>query len=205
MTTGYRIPASMAQVEIVRVNSRFIAAAGFASTVADAREFINAQRKLYPDAAHHVYAFRVGYGNSVQEGMSDDGEPSGTSAPPIMAVLRGSDLGDTVIVVTRYFGGTKLGTGGLVKAYGDSAKEVLAVLPTEVKIERATYELIVSYAFYGAATREIAAFEGEILSEDFAEGITLTVILPADQCDAFVATIINRSNGAVTPALKARG
>lgn len=201
MATGYQIPIRTTEIEIVRGNSRFIATAGFASTVAEAREFINERRKLYPDASHHVYAFRIGYGNSIQEGMSDDGEPSGTSGPPIMAVLRGSDLGDTVVVVTRYFGGTKLGTGGLVKAYGDSAKEVLAALPTEAKIERSTYEMTVSYAFYGTATREIAAYSGEILSEDFAEGITLQIILPADKGDAFAAAIVDRSNGTVTPVL----
>ncbi len=102
MTAGYRIPANTAETEIVRLNSRFIAVAGYVGTVAEAREFIHERRKLHPDASHHVYAFRVGYGNSVQEGVSDDGEPSGTSGPPIMAVLRGSDLGDTVVVVTRY-------------------------------------------------------------------------------------------------------
>lgn len=205
MATGYRIPVSTVETEIVRVNSRFIAAAGLAGTVAEAREFINERRKLYADASHHVYAFRAGYGNSVQEGMSDDGEPSGTSGPPIMAVLRGSDLGDTVVVVTRYFGGTKLGTGGLVKAYGDAAKEVLAVLPTEVKIEHSIYELNVSYAFYGIATREVTVYKGKILNEDFAEGITLTVMLPADQGNTFAAAIVNRSNGVVTPVLKAKG
>ncbi len=203
MASGYHIPASTTEHVIVRGNSRFIAAAGFAETVATAREFINVRRRLYPDASHHVYAFRAGYGSSIQEGMSDDGEPSGTSGPPIMAVLRGSNLGDIVIVVTRYFGGTKLGTGGLVKAYGDAAKEILAVLPTKQKIEYSTFELIISYAFYGTATREIAAYEGKIVSENFAENIILTVSLPADKGDAFSSIIINRSNGAVIPKPRA--
>ncbi len=89
-------------------------------------------------------------------------------------------------------------------SYVDAAKEVLAILSTEVKIERSTYELNISYAFYGTATREIAAYNGEIVNEDFAEGISLTIILPTDKSDAFVTAIVNRSNGVVTPVLKAK-
>ncbi len=90
-----------------------------------------------------------------------------------------------------------------MKAYGDAAKEVLAVLPTEIKIERSTYELSVNYAFYGTATREIAICNGVILNEEFAESITLTVVIPADKGETFVTAIVNRSNGSVTPLLKA--
>ena len=87
--TKYPIPARTTRVETVVVNSRFIATIGRADTVAEARQFIQAARDEMPDATHHVYAFRVGYGGSVTEGMSDDGEPSGTSGPPVLAVLRG--------------------------------------------------------------------------------------------------------------------
>src|SRR5918912_1103095 len=89
-----------------------------------------------PDAAHHVYAYIVGHGATTNLGMSDDGEPSGTAGRPVMAVLRGSGLGDVALVVTRYFGGTLLGTGGLVHAYGDAARAVLAALPREEKVAR---------------------------------------------------------------------
>jgi putative IMPACT (imprinted ancient) family translation regulator len=78
-----------------------------------------------PNASHHVYAFRVGHGNSIIEGMSDDGEPTGTAGPPVLAVLRGTQIGDIIVIVTRYFGGTKLGTGGLVRAYPEAAQIAL--------------------------------------------------------------------------------
>src|ERR671921_1142335 len=93
-------------------------------------------RAEMPDAAHHVYAYIVGHGATTTLGMSDDGEPSGTAGRPVMAVLKGSGLGDVALVITRYFGGTLLGTGGLVRAYGDAAKAVLAILPRTEKIER---------------------------------------------------------------------
>ena len=111
--TGRRLPFP------IRALSRPLAAS---TTVKEAKAFLAAVRAEMPDANHHVYAYRVGFGNSVIEGMSDDGEPSGTSGPPVLAVLRGSGIGDVIVVVTRYFGGTKLGTGGLVRAYSDAAR-----------------------------------------------------------------------------------
>ncbi len=103
------------------------------TTVDEAKAFLAAVRAEMPDANHHVYAYRVGFGNSVIEGMSDDGEPSGTSGPPVLAVLRGSGIGDVIVVVTRYFGGTKLGTGGLVRAYSEGARAGLESLATDAQ------------------------------------------------------------------------
>src|SRR5215475_1828075 len=100
----YRIPAKRHRSETLVVNSRFITTVAFADSVNSAREILASVRDEMPDASHHVYAFRIGYGNSVIEGLSDDGEPSGTAGPPVMAVLRGMDIGDTIVVVTRYFG-----------------------------------------------------------------------------------------------------
>src|SRR5690348_4882092 len=117
--TRYRIPAATTRIEHEVSRSRFIATLGNAATVEAARGFIAEIRAEMPDASHHVYAFKVGYGSSVTEGLSDDGEPTGTAGPPVLAVLRGADIGDAALVVTRYFGGTKLGTGGLVRAYSD--------------------------------------------------------------------------------------
>lgn len=142
---AYRIPAEAARIELQVKNSRFIATAGRTDTVEAAKAMIHAVRAEMPGANHHVYAFRVGHGASVTEGVSDDGEPSGTSGPPVLAVVRGSDIGDITVVITRFFGGTKLGTGGLVSAYSESARQVLAVLRTEEKVERKTVHLTFPY------------------------------------------------------------
>ena len=132
----YPIPAETTRIQLRIVNSRFIATITEASTVKAARDFLNEMCREFSDASHNVYAYRVGYGTSVTEGMSDDGEPSGTAGRPTLAVLRGADLGDVALVTTRYFGGTKLGTGGLVRAYTQSAQEALAALRITERIEQ---------------------------------------------------------------------
>ncbi|MEN9935798.1 MAG: hypothetical protein RLZZ387_2377 [Chloroflexota bacterium] len=172
------VPAGRARVELRFVNSRFIGTAGPAATVDEAKAFIAAVRAEMPDATHHVPAYVIGHGASKTEGMSDDGEPSGTAGRPALAVVRGSGLGDVVVVITRYFGGTLLGTGGLVQAYGDTTKAVLTALPREEKIERRTLAVSISYAAFEPARRLIAAHEGVITDEDFAADVTLFVTLP---------------------------
>ena len=183
------IPADHARVEIRVVNSRFIASAGPAATVEAARAFIAAVRAEMPDASHHVHAYIVGHGATTTLGMSDDGEPSGTAGRPVMAVLRGSGLGDVVLVVTRYFGGTLLGTGGLVHAYGDAARAVLAALPREEKLERRTVVLTLPYAAYEPARRILAAHAGSIVEESFAADVTLRALLPLARLESFSAEI----------------
>lgn len=202
--TEYPVPARTIRLENVVVNSRFIATMGRADTVEDAKTFIQAVRDEMPDATHHVYAYKVGYGGSVTEGMSDDGEPSGTSGPPILAVLRGADLGDVVIVVTRYFGGTKLGTGGLVRAYGGAAKDALAALPTELKIEKYYIGLTIDYTFFERVKLLLAEHEAAIDSEDFGADVTIYAYLPVNQLENFTAMVQNLTAGQAAPLILGR-
>src|SRR4051812_32545585 len=123
------IPAGPARAEIRAANSRFIASAAPAAAVEAARAFIASVRAEMPDASHHVYAYIVGHGATTTLSMTDDGEPPGTAGRPVMAVLKGSGLGDVALVITRYFGGTLLGTGGLGRAHGGPAQGGLAVPP----------------------------------------------------------------------------
>jgi uncharacterized YigZ family protein len=183
------IPAARARTEMRVVNSRFIATAGPAASIEAARTFIAEVRAEMPDATHHVYAYLIGHGATTTLGMSDDGEPPGTAGRPAMAVLRGSGLGDVALVVTRYFGGTLLGTGGLVHAYGDAARAVLAALPREEKVARRELALTLPYAAYEQARRILAAHAGSIVEEAFAADVTLHVLLPAVQLAAFAAAI----------------
>lgn len=177
----YPIPAAEARVEIRVVNSRFIATAAPAPSVDEAKAFVERVRASTPDASHHVYAFLVGHGASVTAGMSDAGEPSGTAGRPALAVLRGSGLGDVVVVVTRYFGGTLLGTGGLVRAYGDAVKAVLAELPTTDKVELATLLVSLPYPSYGACKQLLPRYDAAIAAEEFAADVTLTLSLPVER------------------------
>ena len=183
------IPAGTARAEIRASNSRFIASAAPSATVEAARAVIAGVRAEMPDASHHVYAYIIGHGATTTLSMTDDGEPPGTAGRPTMAVLKGSGLGDVTLVVTRYFGGTLLGTGGLVRAYGDAAKAVLAILPTEEKIERRELRITLPYAAYEPARRLIGAHTGSILEETFAAEVTLHVSLPLAQIAAFAAEL----------------
>lgn len=197
----YQRPAQTVRIENIVVNSRFIATIGRADTVTEAKQFIQAIRDEMPDATHHVYAFKVGYGGSITEGMSDDGEPSGTSGPPVLAVLRGADIGDVVIVVTRYFGGTKLGTGGLVRAYGGAARDAVAALPVEMKIDRYSFGVTIAYSLHERLKLLLEAHQATIESEEFDTEVTIYAHLPVDQLDALTASLAELTAGQVAPVL----
>ena len=199
MANGYRVPAAPVHTEIVIKKSRFLTTAQLASTVAEARDVIAGVRAAMPDASHHVYAFRIGFGNSVTEGKSDDGEPSGTSGPPTLAVLRGSGIGDVVLVTTRYFGGTKLGTGGLVRAYTESAQEALSQLRTELKVDKQVVGLELPYSFFNVIKRLIIAHDGEIEDEVFDESILIIVRFVEEDLRAFAPKLRDLTSGQVAP------
>ncbi len=191
----YRIPARETRTEITVVNSRFIVAASPAFSVEEAREFISKIRSEFADATHHVPAFIIGYGASITEHCSDDGEPSGTAGRPALAVLKGARLGDIVVVVTRYFGGTKLGTGGLVRAYTDSVKAVLAVLPLAMKVPTCTVMLVIPYRYFERVKSLSAEWGGEMIDEEFAGDITLTIRFDVLKFPHFNTGLIALTNG----------
>lgn len=195
----YLIPQETYRNEIIVQKSRFIATIAFAESVEQAKATIEAIRQEFTDAHHNVYAFKIGFDTSVIEGMSDDGEPSGTAAPPIFAILKNSELGDSVVVVTRYFGGIKLGTGGLVRAYGEAARQVIHNVKTTLKIPKTHFMLEMSYAQYEIVKRIVLKHEGEILNEDFTSSIMLDVIMPDAQLDEFTVTIRDATGGDTVP------
>src|SRR4030095_2751575 len=135
MAKTYLIPLNESRREHVAVNSRFIATLTPAFSVEGARAFIARIKKEFADATHNVPAYIIGGRNTRTEFCSDDGEPSGTSGKPALTVLRGSGLGDVAVVVTRYFGGTLLGTGGLVTAYTESTQMVVNAVVRGRRVE----------------------------------------------------------------------
>lgn len=189
------IPAGEKHNEIIVVNSRFIGSIAPAFSVEDARQFIAKIRAQHPAASHHVPAFIIGHGASIIEHCSDDGEPAGTAGRPALAVLKGSGLGDVVVVVSRYFGGTKLGTGGLVRAYTDTVKAVLVGLPLAEKISTHTVSMELPYPLYERIRLLIPEFSGHILQEDFGAKVTLTVQFPTFSLDPFQVALREISQG----------
>lgn len=199
MSVGYLIPAATVRTEIVIRKSRFLTTAQSAPTVAVARERLAELRSELSTAHHHVYAFRVGFGNSVTEGMSDDGEPSGTAGPPTLAVLRGAGIGDILLVTARYFGGTKLGTGGLQRAYTGSAQAALRELKTELKVEKSTVELELPYSRYNIVKRLIDSHNGTITEEQFGAEIVVIARFATEDLERFTVELTERTAGTVLP------
>jgi uncharacterized YigZ family protein len=197
MSSPYPIPAGEAEVELRVKNSRFIGRAGYTPTVEAAKDFIEQAKGDWPNHSHAVYAFAVGHGASVTHGLSDAGEPSGTAGRPALAVLKGSGLGDVTLVILRYFGGTKLGTGGLVKAYTEAAQLTLAELPRAEKVERVTVRLTLPYAYYEPLKRLLEAHRGQIAAEEFLAEVALRLTFAAPDLPTFEAALAEMTGGQV--------
>lgn len=195
--TRYLIPAERTRSEILVVNSRFIATIEPAFSVEQARNFIADVRSEFSDATHNVPAFIIGHGASVITHASDDGEPAGTAGRPALAVLTGSGLGDAVVVVTRYFGGTKLGKGGLVRAYGDAVRSVLSILPHAEKMPTHTIMLALPYSFFERARILVNDHGGQILDESFTVDVTITARFSVERFDPFQNALAELSNGSL--------
>ncbi|MBC7869392.1 MAG: YigZ family protein [Chitinophagaceae bacterium] len=201
MSKPYFVPSTStdtphrSETEVAR--SRFITTVARVESVDEARKFLAKVRSAMADANHHVYAFRVGYGQSVIEGVSDDGEPTGTAGPPVLAILRGTDIGDTIIVITRYFGGTKLGTGGLVRAYSEATHIALNSLKTEQKIEKRWVGLDLPYPLYQPIKMLILDYGGTIEEETFTGEVSLMTIFPLEAIPEFEKALSDASAGRI--------
>lgn len=189
------VPAWEARAEILVVNSRFIASLAPVANVEIARTYIARIKAEFADASHNVPAFIIGHGASVVEHCNDDGEPSGTAGRPALAVLKGSGLGDVAVVVTRYFGGTKLGTGGLVRAYGDAVRAVLEDLPLARLMPTHTVMLAVPYPLYEQIDLLAAAHNGQVLDRDFGVDVTMTMRFVSADLPAFQEGLTELSRG----------
>lgn len=200
--TGRRIlPTEETRVEIVVVNSRFIAIAAPVSTVEDARFIITRVRGEFPDASHHVPAYVIGFGTSTLEHCSDDHEPAGTAGRPVLGVIKGSGLGDIMIVVTRYFGGTKLGTGGLVRAYTLAAQAVLEKTPLAEKVATVSFQITIPYSYYDRFKRASEQESVHLLDEVFSDQISIKAVMNDHSFEAFRKTLQDMTNGSVEPLI----
>ncbi len=205
MSQGYAIPADDVCISEEIKKSRFITYLGHTPGNEAARAFVQRIKSAHPDARHHCWAFVAGNPQDSQQlGFSDDGEPSGTAGKPMLSLLMGSGIGEITAVVVRYYGGIKLGTGGLVKAYGGGVQQALKQLPTQQKIPQSEYTLSCDYALLSQIESLIRLADGDILQSQFAEGVTLTLSLPRAAVDEVERKVRNLSRGelhlrAVTP------
>lgn len=197
MLESYKTILAQSDYEFIEKKSRFIATVSPVLDEQQAQAFIEQIRKKYWDAAHNVFAYQIGERNQIQR-SSDDGEPSGTAGMPILELLKSEDIKNVVVVVTRYFGGTLLGTGGLVRAYGKTAKEGLIAAGIIEKILYQKYEVTVEYTLVGKVQYEILKGEHIIKDTLYTDQVTFIVLVALKHCDGFVDKMIEATSANIS-------
>jgi uncharacterized YigZ family protein len=192
----YQIPADSISVEQVLKRSRFIATIGRAPDKSQADAFIRLVRSTYPDANHHCWAYVAGNPfETVQMGMSDDGEPQGTAGKPMLNILQHSKIGEIVAVVTRYFGGIKLGTGGLLRAYSSSVQLALQKLPLTEHVALASAQIILIYPLEDRIRRLLKKMKIGITEVEYNEDVVLSIEFPDNLARELEEQIGNQTMG----------
>lgn len=184
---SYPAPSGDAWGEIREKGSVFLAWIGPAATEDAARAALESLARKHPDATHHCWAWRLG--SPPRERSSDAGEPSGTAGVPILQVLRGAGLSDVLAVVVRWFGGTKLGKGGLARAYAAAAREALAGLPVIQRVPTVRLAIQVPYEKVGAVKRLIHPPEVELAGEAYAEAAQMVLAVHEDRRGALLEAL----------------
>ena len=175
--------------------SEFVGYVKGASEVEAAESFVEEARDQHPDATHHVYAYRVGADDDpLGERYDDDGEPSGSAGKPVLNVLQGEEVENVVCVVVRYYGGTKLGYGGLVSAYSEAAKGALEDAGTTTTVPKETVRVEVGYDDSGTV-RGIIESEGYDFEADYGEKVVLLVRPPREKADELKDRLLSATSG----------
>lgn len=189
-----RILKQRAQCEIEVKKSRFIAIAQPIRELSQIKELVHETRASHPGANHIVHAAVIGPKGDLYS-YSDDHEPKNTAGRPALEVLKGSSVTNILILIIRYFGGTLLGTGGLVKAYGDSAKEILSIIKTEELIEKVGFAFTIPYNLYELAKIDLDLLQSDIENEEFATDVTISGALPKTNAEQLSSRITELSGG----------
>jgi uncharacterized YigZ family protein len=195
---SWLIPAESVTVSEEIKKSRFITLLAHTTGVIAAKEFLEKVRSEHPAARHHCWAWVAGAPDDSQQlGFSDDGEPAGTAGKPMLAQLMGSGIGEITAVVVRYSGGIKLGTGGLVKAYGGGVQTALNQLPTVLKVPLTEYTLQCDYAQLAGIEALLKQCSGELVQSEFEAFVTLRIALPHAKLADFSVRLADFSRGAL--------
>lgn len=198
----YPVPAAPVTFEEEIKKSRFITYLAHTPGIEAAKAFVQQIKSKHSDARHNCWGFVAGRpSDSMLWGFSDDGEPSGTAGKPILAQLSGSGVGEITAVVTRYSGGIKLGTGGLVKAYGGGVQQALTVLQTKEKVITSVLRLRCAYNQMSLVESLLVEYAGRQLSADFGQEIEMTMEVDSRCVQALIAKLTNRSGGQICPVV----
>ncbi|MBQ2678898.1 MAG: YigZ family protein [Firmicutes bacterium] len=194
MLDKYRTITQNAQAEFVEKKSRFIAYVRKVSTEEEARAFIDEIKKKHWDATHNVFAYQVGENGEIQR-FSDDGEPQGTAGMPVLNVLKGGDIRNTAIVVTRYFGGILLGTGGLVRAYGKAASLGIEAAGISEMVLMHEYEITADYSLFGKIEYYIQTEGFMIKGIEYTDKVRARVLMEPEFESGFLKKMSEVSSG----------
>lgn len=196
MLKSYYTIANNGEHELTIRNSRFICSLARAYTEEEAKAFIQAIKKEHWKATHNCSAYLIGDQDEIQR-AHDDGEPSGTAGVPMLEVLKKNDLHYVVAVVTRYFGGTKLGAGGLIRAYGKAVSSTLKEISLVERALQVPVAATVSYSGSGKLENKLLQSSSVVLNTAYTDQVTFTVGVPSDAVDAFQSEILDFMNGNV--------
>ncbi len=197
MSKRYNIPQpGLHRCEEIIKRSRFIITVAWVPDAGAAKAFIETIKSEFPDATHNCWAYAAGPpGDTAAVGFSDDGEPHGTAGRPMLNALLHSDIGEAAVVVTRYFGGVKLGSGGLVRAYSGAAVKGLEITLLREKITPARLRVELDYALITQFKRALPEFEAVVLSETFTDAAGFDVEMPEEHADNFTRFLTDLSHG----------
>ncbi len=195
MSDSYKTVKGVMRVKVPVGACRFIATVSPVSTENDAKAFIEEVSRKFSDANHNTYAYKIGFGDKLIRRCSDDGEPASTAGPPMLDVLEKYELTNTVLVGTRYFGGVKLGIGGLVRAYRLCADE--GVKNSKIITKYFTNKLVIKtdYQYVGGVINETETVKGNIANIDYSEAVIITVYIREKYRDSFLNKIKNATKG----------
>lgn len=192
----YPVPARIHRVEEVIRRSRFVTTLAWAPDADAAHAFVERVRREHPDATHHCWAFVAGPpGSTTSVGMSDAGEPHGTAGRPMLTALLHGGVGDVVAVCSRWYGGTKLGTGGLSRAYSGGVTLALETLPTEEKVARVPVRVTVGYPWVDGLQRLLDEVEAVVTAEEYGAEVRYEVEVPEERVGELGARVAELTSG----------
>jgi uncharacterized YigZ family protein len=193
----YLVPQAKSHAELVIKGSRFIGTLAPAKDAEVAEGIVDEMRQRYADATHNAWAYRIPGAPQPTLAFSDDGEPGGTAGKPMLSMLAGADLFEAVVVGTRYFGGVKLGTGGLVRAYGGAARAAIERAHLAAKVLHLIAEIAIPYPLYGPLRREVERHGSQVLDESFAEEVSVKVAVPKASLASLSSALCDLSSGSI--------
>ncbi len=196
-SSSYYYPVNSAESKLTEKGSRFLGYAAPASDEAAALEILSQRRKKYYNATHNCWAFRVGDPSDPLERYSDDGEPHFTAGKPILEQIKKLEPIGIIVIVTRWFGGTKLGRGGLIRAYGGCAAETLRQIYMKSRIPKSQFVVQCEYDAIGIVEHAVSAFSGEVKSGKYERSVELTVSVPSESADLLRQKLIDVGNGRI--------